>query len=337
MSAKGIGDGMKSCNKRYEMTNMEKWNRLVDTYNRLTGRLENVVQFIWETDVCQDYLGFPPAEVNSQRVVQMGVAPKRADIVLNKDGNEECVIELKRTELTIGQSQLFSYLIQIRTISIGVLAGDKLHIYYYDYMSPDPVENSPCIEIPFERDNPDGEKFIELFNYASFDRNEIRQWILERDEQVRNERMQRENARQNIEQIIDAMNETLVTDLLKRHFVNEGFPEDDVNSALETRLISVEARPLAVGGEIVAPANFNGNTELHYYVGGIEASARTFEVKLIERKIARRKYYYGNGTEQTDNWNAARFNGNLSAQIHSATYWRRRNATGLIRVDFYID
>ena len=319
------------------MTNMEKWNRLVDSYNRLSGQLENVVQFTWENDVCQDYFGFPRENINSQRVVQMGCNSKRADIVLKKDENEECIIELKRTSLTIGQNQLFSYLIQIRTISIGVLAGDKLHIYYYDYMSPDHVALRPHIEIPFEHDNADGEKFIELFNYTSFNRDEIRQWILERDEQVRNERMQRENSRQNIERVIGALNETLVADLLKRHFVDEGIPEDDVNSALESRLISVEARPLAVGGEIVVPANFDGNTELHYYVGETEVSARTFEVKLIETKLAKRKYYYGDGNVQMDNWNAARFNGNLSAQIHSATYWRRRNTTGLIRVDFYIE
>ena len=319
------------------MTNMEKWNRLVDSYNRLSGQLENVVQFTWENDVCQDYFGFPRENIDSQRVVQMGCNSKRADIVLKKEENEECIIELKRTSLTIGQNQLFSYLIQIRTISIGVLAGDKLHIYYYDYMSPDPVELRPHIEIPFEHDNADGEKFIELFNYTSFNRDEIRQWILERDEQVRNERMQRENSRQNIERVIGALNETLVADLLKRHFVDEGIPEDDVNSALESRLISVEARPLAVGGEIVVPANFDGNTELHYYVGETEVSARTFEVKLIETKLAKRKYYYGDGNVQMDNWNAARFNGNLSAQIHSATYWRRRNTTGLIRVDFYIE
>lgn len=319
------------------MTNMEKWNRLVDSYNQLAGERENVVQYVWEKEVCRKYLGFPPTDVNSQRVVQMGVAPKRADIVLNKEGNEECVIELKRTELAIGQSQLFSYLIQIRTISIGVLAGEKLHVYYYDCMSPDPEELRPHIEIPFEPDNADGEKFIELFNYASFDRNEIRQWIIEKDGQVRNERMQRENARQNIERVIGAMNETLVIDLLKRHFVNEGIPEEDVNFALETRLISVEARPLAVGGDIVVPANFNGNTELHYYVCGNEVSARNFEVKLIERRLARRKYYYANENVQTDNWNATNFTGNLSGNIHSATYWRRRNETGLIRVDYYID
>ena len=319
------------------MTNMEKWNRLVDSYNRLSGQLEAVVQFIWENDVCQEYFGFPRENVNSQRIVQMGSTSKRADIVLKKDGNEECIFELKRTSLTIGLEQLFSYLIQIRTISIGVLAGDKLHVYYYDYMSTDSTELRPHIEIPFEHDNADGEKFIELFNYDSFNRDEIRQWILERDAQIRSERMQRDNSRQNVERIIDTLSETLVIDLLKQHFINEGFPEEDVNTALETRLISVESRPPEVDGDIIVPVNFNGNTELHYYISGTEVSPRTFETKLIETKLAKRKYYYGNGNVQTDNWNAVRFNGNLSGNVHSATYWKKRNQTGLIRVDFYID
>lgn len=320
------------------MTNMEKWNEIVETYKNLIDQRENVIQFIWEHSVCQNCFGFPRENIISQRPVQMGVSTKFADIVLKKNDIEECVIELKQSSLTQGRDQLFSYLIQIRNISIGILACDKLHLYYFDYMSMDANDSRPNLEIPFEKDNPDGEKFVELFNYESFDRENVKQWILDRYSEIREARMQTENSRRNIETIINALNDALVSDLLKKHFVNdEGFPENDVNAALETMQVSVESRLFEADGDIEVPANFNGNTALHYYVGGHEVSSRVFESKLIEKKSAKRKYYYGDGQTKIDNWNALSFNGNLSGNIHSASYWRKRVEKRLVRVDFCIE
>ena len=204
-------------------TNMEKWNKIVESYEHriANGALENIVQFFWEDSVCHDCLNFPNEDINSQRVVQMGVNRKRADIVLNKNGIEECVIELKRASLTEGREQLFSYLIQIRNISIGVLACDKLHIYYYNYASMDANDARPNIEIPFERDNPDGEKFVEFFTYDSFDRNRVEEWVKNRFEEIKNARLQEANARQNVEAIRGVLSEELVLDLLKRHFLKD--------------------------------------------------------------------------------------------------------------------
>lgn len=319
-------------------TNMEKWNKIVESYEHriANGALENIVQFFWEDSVCHDCLNFPNEDINSQRVVQMGVNRKRADIVLNKNGIEECVIELKRASLTEGREQLFSYLIQIRNISIGVLACDKLHIYYYDYASMDANDARPNIEIPFERDNPDGEKFVEFFTYDSFDRNRVEEWVKNRFEEIKNARLQEANARQNVEAIRGVLSEELVLDLLKRHFLNEGYPETDIAMVLDEMLVSVERRA-PVQQEPIAVVNDGAETELVYYVNGAVVTSRVFESKLTEKKSAKRKYYYRTGDVRDDVWNASSFNGNLSGNIHSSTYWRKRRETGLIKVEFFIN
>lgn len=50
------------------MTNMEKWNKIVDTYNGYfsKGEQERTIQFFWETSICRDYMGFPSNEIHSQ-------------------------------------------------------------------------------------------------------------------------------------------------------------------------------------------------------------------------------------------------------------------------------
>lgn len=231
------------------MTAKEKWNRLVDSYNLLAGQLENVVQFIWENEICQNYFGFSRANVDPQRVVQMGVAQKRADIVLSKDENEECVIELKRADLAIGREQLFSYLKQIQTISIGVLAGDKLHVYYYDYTSLEPIDSRPNVEIPFETDNSDGIKFMELFEFNTFDRESIKNWIIERYDAIRAARMENERAHQNVLEMAEWLTEENVRDVVKNHFIAEGYPENDVDMFLQSRFISVGVLDGGIPGE----------------------------------------------------------------------------------------
>ena len=231
------------------MSARENWNRLVETYNGLNTERENVVQFVWEHFVCHESMLFPRENIVPQRPVQMGVSIKYADIVLKKDGREECIVELKRSVLTEGRDQLFSYLTQIRTASIGVLACDKLHVYYYDYIADDPTDSRPNIEIPFETDNPDGIKFMELFEFNTFDRESIKNWIIERYDAIRAARMENERAHQNVLEMAEWLTEENVRDVVKNHFIAEGYPENDVDMFLQSRFISVGVLDGGIPGE----------------------------------------------------------------------------------------
>lgn len=260
----------------------------------------------------------------------------KSDIVLSKDEKKECVIELKKATLAKGRDQLFSYLNQIRTISIGVLACKNLHIYYYDFTSIDPNDARPNIEIPFKKNNPDGEKFVELFNYDSFNREYVKKWIISRYEEIRNARLKEENSKKNIETICGDLSNQLVLNLLKQHFVNKGFSENDITAALNKMLISIE-RQSPVPPMDDPATNNSTDTKLNYYVNNKPVSSKEFETKLIEKKRAKREYHYQSGEMKKDVWDASNFEKNLSGNVHSANYWRTRKQKGLIKVDFLID
>ncbi len=205
------------------MTFAELWNEIVSEYNDNLNCKEEIIQKSWEIlfKLC---FGYQKTEIDPQRPVQMGVATKRADIVI-KDGNSDLfVVELKRHMLHEGQEQLFSYLNQLK-IDLGILVCDKLYIYDYDYTSKDNTYS--FLEIPFTPDNPNGSRFVELFSKDNFDKQKIRDFIKESND--------KKNAESEIKNELSA---NLISELLKKYF-SEKFPGVNIERVLSDYNISI--------------------------------------------------------------------------------------------------
>lgn len=166
------------------MTNNEKWNQIVNYFDMIHHDDEKKIQLAWEKKICHEILNYN-SEIIPHKEVQMG-STKYTDIVLQKDGKDAVVIELKKHTLHCnnGQAQLFSYMKILSSennpVHLGLLVCEHLYIYYYDFTKSDEENDKNKLEIRFTKDNPDGEKFVELFSKENFDEEKIRDFIQSR-------------------------------------------------------------------------------------------------------------------------------------------------------------
>lgn len=208
------------------MSTIAYWNEIVSEYNDNLNCKEEIVQKTWEVlfKLC---FGYSKPEIDSQRSVKMGVMTKRADIVITNGVEDLFVIELKRHVLHEGQEQLFSYLNQLK-IDLGILVCDKLYIYDYDYTAK---ENSySVLEIPFIQDNPNGSRFVELFSKDNFDKQKIKDFIKECNEN-----------KDIINEIKNEITSNLASELLKKYF-KEKYTEIDIDKILAEYTVSVSKK-----------------------------------------------------------------------------------------------
>lgn len=208
------------------MSTIAYWNEIVSEYNDNLNCKEEIVQKTWEVlfKLC---FGYSKPEIDSQRSVKMGVMTKRADIVITNGVEDLFVIELKRHVLHEGQEQLFSYLNQLK-IDLGILVCDKLYIYDYDYTAK---ENSySVLEIPFIQDNPNGSRFVELFSKDNFDKQKIKDFIKECNEN-----------KDIVNEIKNEITSNLASELLKKYF-KEKYTEIDIDKILAEYTVSVSKK-----------------------------------------------------------------------------------------------
>ena len=204
------------------MTNSDIWNEIVELFHDNLSKDEKIIQNDWEKMILRNYLGFGKTDIDSQRRLRIGSTDKKIDIMLKKDGNEFCVIELKQhchSKNDGGQAQLFSYLNQLKKIRLGVLVCDKLYVYAFDYKSDD--SEQAFVEIPFEEDDENGLAFVGFFQKQYLELDKIVEWVITKnDERLENERLQKEE-REIIEKIKSEITDDLIKDLLRHHFVNK--------------------------------------------------------------------------------------------------------------------
>lgn len=200
------------------------WNKIVDEYNKNKNKKEELVQRTWEM-LFKFSFNYSDGEIDPQKSVKMGSTSKKADIVIKKDNIDIFIIELKRHTLHDGQEQLFSYLNQLK-IDLGVLVCDNLYIYDYDFTTQNKFT---MIEIPFEHDNPNGVKFVELFTKDNFDKQAIKNFINEINEK-----------HAAITKIQNELSQGLIIELLKKHFIETmEISENEVKNVLQDYNISI--------------------------------------------------------------------------------------------------
>ena len=196
----------------------EKWNKIVEIVNRNKGSQEQMVQLAWES-IFSELFGYSrlDGDIDSQRPVKMGVSTKYPDIII-KNGNEDLfIVELKRPILHEGQSQLFSYLNQLK-MDLGLLICDKLYVYNYDCLSKE--TDYSFIEIPFSNDNPNGIKLLDLLGKENFDKSKVKDFIAEYAQ-----------AKDDIKIIREKISSELIKNLLIQHFEKD-FSKETIDQAL---------------------------------------------------------------------------------------------------------
>lgn len=246
------------------MSYTTSWNEIVSQFRKNISSKEDIIQNTWEM-LFKWCFGYSDFNIDSQRSVKMGVMTKRADIVIKNENEDLFVVELKRHLLHEGQEQLFSYLNQLK-IDLGILVCDNLYIYDYDFSVKD--NNYSVLEIPFELDNKNGIRFVELLSKENFDKQIIKDFI-----KAGNEKVKTEN------EIKKELTPILVKTLLKNYFQKK-YSEpaieqilDEYNFVINPKTsISVEAN---IGRSYVQPftpsvtsINFGSKDNTQYSVNG---------------------------------------------------------------------
>lgn len=314
------------------MEYMNKWNSIVEVVRKNYTAKEELVQQSWEF-LFQFVFGYAVSEIDAQRTIKMGSTERgKPDIILCKDGEEIFVVELKRHIKHDGREQLFSYLNQLK-MNLGVVVCDKLYLYDYDFTQK---ENAYAeVEIPFEENNEDGAKFVELFSKDNFDKQKICDFIRSKS-----------NSKDVIAKIKSETTSELINDLLKAHFkAKYAVSDEDFDSAISS--LSISLQPRISTQTISAFEKTEKRTESYnlyapeviYKVSGNIVSAKVFNTRLLETKSAQRTWIYSNGTVDTDIWNASNFSetSSLSSNIHSTSKYRCWKETGLIKIILEIE
>ena len=164
------------------MNTQEKWNFIVERHRTNFSKPENVVQKEWE-DMFSELFDYKKllGEIVPHEQIQIGSSVRIIpDIFLEKDKVKIVDVELKQYNLSLNEkfeNQLMSYLTFFH-ISIGVIVCTKLYLFWFEYESSTLTK----IEIPFEKDNERGIKFVELFNRNTIDKDTVKKFIFSEKE-----------------------------------------------------------------------------------------------------------------------------------------------------------
>lgn len=206
------------------MEYMDLWNKIVEYFEDNRNSEEKIIQHDWEK-LFREF-GYEKTEIDSQRSIQLGSTERgKPDIILRNGTEDLFVVELKRHTLHDGKEQLFSYLNQLK-MNLGIVVCDNLYLYDYDFTQKNCYSK---VEIPFEKENLDGAKFVELFSKNNFNKQKISDFIKSKC-----------NSQSNIAKIKSEISSELIKDLLKKHFKAEySVSDEDFEEAYSEMNISV--------------------------------------------------------------------------------------------------
>ena len=311
---------------------IEDWNLLVAQHSGFYNQPECKIQNLWET-YFSEIFGFSKLsnEIDSQRKLHIGSTDREIPDIILKNGSKDLfIVELKQYSLSKNddfEKQLLNYMSHTDLrLSIGILVCEKLYLYFYNHSD----NKNDCLEIPFEKDNGLGIKFMELFNKNNFDVEKARDFI------------QSESKNKNdASDIKKEISEELVKNLLTEHFIKT-YNKDVVESALKDfSFICSERKNINVGmlkNTIQNTANLSYNKnetppKVVLLIGDRKVEPKEFKDKLLQKKSAKRFWYYNNGRTEEDFWNAYSFkiDSNLLGNIHSTKY-RQWKTSGLVKL-----
>lgn len=149
----------------------EAWNEICFIVNRCRQANSSESSFQIEAENIFEKLGWSryKGEVISQQIINVGSAHTvRPDIVVSNGQENLYVIELKKPSANFiarNTDQLISYM-RLLKLNCGVLLGDSVRVFYdAPNDKSDPVE---IVNIPFEEDNTDGAKLLDVIKHDGF-------------------------------------------------------------------------------------------------------------------------------------------------------------------------
>jgi len=233
-------------------TSMDKWNIIVDNFNNKKHEAESAIQKLWEDTFSQIFnYSVMLGTLEPQKTYQIGNSGSiKPDIMLKKDNKSVCVVELKQETIPLDEkieTQLFSYLKQTKT-NIGLVISDKIYLYAYEYLKQD--KDQDLVQISFEKDNKDGELFVDLFSHDAFDEKNIRSFVKEKV-----------NYMNNVDNIKKELTKQTVLDVLNDYFGKQ-YTNEEIRDALDSFEIVIKKKQNIMNGSSVindTPTHVNKN------------------------------------------------------------------------------
>lgn len=205
-----------------EEDNKQIWNNIINLFNEYKDAEEFKIQTLWE-NIFKEYLNYKKLEddIISHKEMMIGSTKKIiTDIVLRKDNKDFAVVELKKECFDACDKkhfeQLLSYL-KLLKIPIGILIANKINLIVYDYNKDD--EDQQSIQIEFDKDNPLGEKFVNLFKKENLDEDKIKNFV--------NANYKIEKDKQDLEKFIN--DEQFIKSILANYFKENGYNQTTID------------------------------------------------------------------------------------------------------------
>lgn len=231
------------------MTATEKWNEICDYFESHKHCEENAIQSLWEK-LFAEFFGYSSLkkEIDAHRNIQIGSTKSIIpDIIIKNKTGDLFVVELKQESLPIKDSrkdQLCSYL-KLLHVDLGILICNQICIFDYDYNKPD--DEQVFVVVDFEKDNPRGIKFVEIFSKENFDKDAVRDFIGKYS-----------RAEKNISAIKQELNAELLKNLVTNYFT-EKYSAEETEEALKDYVFEVTKMPVP---KIAAVAPFDGHASV---------------------------------------------------------------------------
>ena len=224
------------------MTANEKWNSLVELYNKNLHAEEKDIQRLWvEYFEDSDFFGYSRVgrEVEEHRAIRAATTTVESDVIIKSGGIDLFVIELKRHREPFDvkhRKQLFDYL-RLSRNNIGILICKEIYIYVYDFNKDD--DEQKYAKIDFAYDNPDGFKFVELFSKATFDKAAVHEFVNQKNESAKN-----------VENIRKELTQKLIMNLLEKYFTDKYGAAEFEQATKDLRILISSNQALDVGPKL---------------------------------------------------------------------------------------
>ena len=254
------------------MSAVEKWNKLVELYNKHFNDKEEVIQNLWE-NIFVEFFGYSRfgGEIERQRNIRIGSTERViTDIIIKESNTDLFIIELKQYNLSHSAAmelQLMSYLKQLR-LDTGILVCDKIYVFDYDYGKADDEQNRA--EIAFTTDNPDGVRFVEMFSKNNFTKSAVKDFI----------RLQSESV-EKVDRIKEELSSDLAVELLKNYF-SDKYGEVEFAKAINGFNVTVTPKGIAIATSIKS-SHSSSNDDSGF--ANLQRNPKSNNDEIIERII----------------------------------------------------
>ena len=223
----------------------EFWNYIVKQHEKNYNALEGVVQAEWE-NFFSEIFGYKKlfGEIDTHRNIHIGCGQRTIPDIIIKEEHDLFDVELKQYNLPFiydYENQLKSYM-DLLHINVGLLICQKLYVYVYNR------NKFKKLEIPFEENNMDGIKLLELLSKGNFSEEKIESFIDGKN-----------SALKHIQEIKEQIDRELLFGLLKDYFYGGEYQCEEIEKALEDFDIIIrdkrlQSNPIAQKAAVKTPS-----------------------------------------------------------------------------------